>query len=292
MIRNFLYSLCLHFLIAVGFIIGVNVRLSKIDKNAEFQSIEIRPDIDLKRINITLKKDMNFLTLGEKLRLYEYLIEYEKARKKIETSPAESEKVIEQLRQKKLGDKNFNILDYVNVDGLYNANIVFLGPADYNRHVRGTELEKRVLRGDGAESDNGKNDIKIHKIDRNNIFSYRDLQSLNDIVFRQNQLENLSKTEIFEIQEQLSYCYRDAMLRSGDRLSVPISIELNLNRDGRINTKRIRMTIMDKYNRHTAADYDASIGVVKSAIVLCNPLKNLPSAKYQSWGKVNFVFED
>jgi hypothetical protein len=287
MIRNLLYSLCLHFLIVAGLIVGVNARLDKIDKNVELQSIKVRNDIDLKRINITFKKDMNFLTLKEKLQLYEYLIEYEKVYKKIETSPEESKKAVERLRQKKQESRNFNILDYANIDDLYSVNIVFLGPADYNKYVRGAELERRVLRNNREE-----NGVNIHKIDRDGIFSYRDLQSLNGIVFRQNQSENLNRTEISELQEQLSFCYRDAMLRNNNRLNVPISIELDLDRDGRINTKRIKMTIMDRYNKFTTDDYNKSIDIVKSAIVLCNPLKKLPPLKYQSWSKVNFVFED
>jgi hypothetical protein len=262
-----------------------NNRFEKINNNPKLNSIGIPYNVDVKNIRISLKNHLGFLTLEDKLKLYQYLIEWEKFYKNT-NSIRDSEATIAMLKNEKTKNEDFDISKYLNTDNTQ-SNAVFIGVKDYNKYVRGTSLESRVIKNKAVATDH----IEVSKIDKDAIFTRNDLKILNDIVFRQNQSEKLSKNEIMSLQEQLAICYKDSVIKNGVRLVAPISVELNLNRDGYINTKRIKITILDRYNKHTREDYNRSIDVIKNTIVLCNPFKNLPLLKYKSWENVNFVFE-
>jgi hypothetical protein len=136
-----------------------------------------------------------------------------------------------------------------------------------------------------------KDKLDVSKINKDKIFTYKDFGILSNIVFKQNQAEELSKKETLAIQEQLAVCYKDAIIRSGVKPIVPISIDFSLNRHGYINTKSIKLAILDKKNRHTKEEYALAVEMIKTIIVLCNPIKNLPLLKYNSWEKINVVFD-
>ncbi|MDR0572286.1 MAG: hypothetical protein LBG48_05535 [Rickettsiales bacterium] len=287
MIRNFLYALSLHIMVAFLLIINSNIRIDKVNKDPELKTIVIPKNIDIKKINITLKNKLNFLTIKEKLQLYEYLIESGKIADNKEYG--ENQELLNLLKEeKKTKGENFAIKDYFNVQGFYKDDVVFLGIQDYNKYVKGTVLEKRVVDRRILEQ---KNKIDISKIDKDSIFTYKDFVILSNIVFKQNQAEELNKKEILMVQEQLAICYKDAIIKNGHKLAVPVSIELNLGRDGYIDTKSIKLTIIDKKNQHTREEYALAVEIIKTIIVLCNPIRDLPLLKYGSWEKINFVFE-
>jgi hypothetical protein len=267
------------------FVLNYNNRLESITNDLELSSIVIPYNIDVRNINISLNNPLNFLTLEEKLQLYQYLIEQERFYK-INNNNNDTKTTIELLKKEKLEKENFNIADYFNSGQFYQSDLVFIGRRDYNKYVRGTNLENRVIRSNKIS----KNYLDISKIDKNDIFTHKELKKLNDVVFKQNQSEKLNKEEIFLIQEQLAVCYKDAIIRNKSNIVAPISIEFSLNKDGYINTKKIKMTIIDKNNKYSGSEYNTSINIIKTAIILCNPLKNLPLLKYKSWKNVNFVF--
>jgi hypothetical protein len=263
-----------------------NNRFKKINNNPKLNSIAIPYNVDVKNIRISLKDHLNFLTLEDKLKLYQYLIKQEKFYKNTD-SIRDSKAMIDILKNEKMKNEDFDISKYLNANNIYQGDAVFIGIRDYNKYVRGTNLENRVIRNKISAASY----IDISKIDKDAVFTHNDLKMLNDVVFKQNQSEELSRNEIINLQEQLVICYKDSIIRNGIKPIVPVSVELNLNKDGYINTKRIKITIIDRYNRYAMEDYDRSINVAKNAIVLCNPFKNLPLLKYKSWEKVNFVFE-
>jgi hypothetical protein len=266
--------------------ITYNKKFEIITNDQELNSIVIPYNIDIRNINISLENPLNFLTIKEKLQLYQYLIEQEKFYK-TSNSASNSKMVISLLKKEKAENKEFNITSYFNNgQQTYQNDLVFIGRKDYNKYVRGTNLESRVIKN----SEIPKNYLDLSKIDKDNIFTYKELKKLNNVVFRQNQSEDLDKKEIFIVQEQLANCYKDAIIKNKSKLVVPVSIEFNLNKDGYINTKKIKMTIIDKKNEYSSSDYSASINIVKTTLVLCNPLKNLPPLKYRSWKSANFMF--
>ena len=50
------------------------------------------------------------------------------------------------------------------------------------------------------------------------------------------------------------------------------------------------MKIIDMENKYGKEEYDNTIKNAKTALVYCSPLRNLPTLKYESWKKINFIF--
>ena len=68
------------------------------------------------------------------------------------------------------------------------------------------------------------------------------------------------------------------------------SVDLELSKNGFINMDKINIKILDKDNQYSKDDYDIMVENIKTTVILCNPLKNLPLFKYENWQKMNFIF--
>lgn len=321
MIRNLLYSFCIHllFLLILVFNNDINKLFNK--KVINVNSLNINSNfLEKNDINAT---DVDFfpnLTLDEKIELYKIAKENEYDPKSPEVSNNDKE------------IKDF-IDNKVSKNGTSGGYVLYLGPTDYKKYIlkKNEEKIKEQLNKEAEEklrldeiisnlsvetiqkmsetveetklSENSKNEQKEIKneqksaekninIDPDKIFTKDDIEKIKEIT--KNEINNqvaLSFREKNNIQNQLIFCYKNALVQTSIPSKVAVSVTIKLFPNGIIDTKKIHVKIIDNENKFTTRDYDNAIKNAKIALAYCNPLRNMPTNKYSSWQNINFVFD-
>ena len=127
--------------------------------------------------------------------------------------------------------------------------------------------------------------------DVNNIFTKEDYSILSDKTVS---IYELSFREKSNIQRQIRQCYRNAVLKTQVKNSLVMSAKISLSKNGQINMNDIVFKIVDEDNLDSI-DNDAYISTVeniKLALVYCNPLRGLPSFKYNVWKNMSLTFDN
>ncbi|MBR2141172.1 MAG: hypothetical protein IJ853_02350 [Rickettsiales bacterium] len=152
-----------------------------------------------------------------------------------------------------------------------------------------------VAENSNAKRGNVQNDDAKYRmlmdVDINKIFTKDDLKKIRTVLEEESNANALSVREKLNIQNQLISCYKSALAQTGKKSLVKTSVTINLFTNGIINSKEIKVKIIDDNNAFTKEDYDVAIDNAKIALAYCNPIRNLPAMKYQSWQNINFVFD-
>ncbi len=103
--------------------------------------------------------------------------------------------------------------------------------------------------------------------------------------------EELSVREKFNIQSQLKLCYHRASQENKPSNKTKIVIEIEINKEGKIETNVDDLINYELYDDPAEKDYRIVIDNIRRAIDLCSPIRNLPQEKYDIWKEVILEFE-
>lgn len=333
MIRNLLYSICLHilFFLIIFFNDTINNKINR--EIASLNVVNVSSDfLDNNEIKTTEKDNFPDLSLQEKIDLYN----------SVKDKNIKLDKTIQNNNTTNIDDlkkmlKNDNSSTYV----------LYLGPTDYKKYISKIENKKnkenivkkleiqkqnnheekvqnnlnKIL--DKIENDNTnkkiylsnsnndtidiKKDLKIDEqknikniednenllfnISADEIFTKNDIKNIQHILADDRKEFSLSAREKINVQNQLISCYKNALIQTGQKSLVKTSVIIKLYIDGIINSKEIKIKVLDNDNKFTKEDYDIAIDNVKLALAYCNPIRGLPVSKYRGWQNINFVFD-
>lgn len=292
------------------------------ERLADLKLININSKLDVNSIKTTKNDALPFLTLEQKIRLYLYRL----SRSAMTTTGGEKlnlQTEINGLNTKVLEEK---ITQFVDGQQPERRNILYIGPKDYARLLarQEKELSKRHLEIGNDNTVDTKNIVlannilkqeedslfgnitkdkeqrEIEKklkenfirpdINVNDIFTSKDLKIIKEIIKADNSTFTLTTREKILIQQQLKTCYREAVAKNNKMSKTAASVDLELSKNGFINMDKINIKILDKDNQYSKDDYDIMVENIKTTVILCNPLKNLPLFKYENWQKMNFIF--
>ena len=125
------------------------------------------------------------------------------------------------------------------------------------------------------------------------IFTKKDIKDLKK--YEEDSAKNmfqLSLREKSEIQKQIRYCYKNAIINSGKNSKIIVAVTIKLYKNGRIDMKNVTFKVDEKESRKISkVDYQIAIDNAKLALIYCNPLRNLPATKYYMWKNMSFVFD-
>ena len=286
MIRNLLYSLCLHVLFL--FLLFFNEKINNIinRENVVINTFNIDQSFLKNDIKTTEKDLLPELSLQEKIELYKLL--------KTQNNESNDKNII--------NNNNENIYKIINQYKtnkiIQNSNyVLYLGPTDYNRLInkqnKETLKENNINKDVAAEDkfENINNDKYLLDINIDNIFTKQDLEEIKKILKNEQNNFMLSTREKTIIQNQLISCYKNAIIQTGKNSLMPVSVTVKLFKDGVIDSREIKIKIIDNKNIFSQKDYNVAINNARIALAYCNTLKNLPAIKYNGWQNINFIFD-
>ena len=103
---------------------------------------------------------------------------------------------------------------------------------------------------------------------------------------------HLSLREKFNIQTQIKRCYKKAIEQAGIDGKIPINVTITIEQNGNIDLNLLKIKDFEKYHDPKEIDFHIAVDNVISAITICNPLRNLPTEKYEIWRELNLIFDD
>lgn len=372
MIRNLLYSLCLHvlFLLILFFNDAINSVINKeithiniinIDKslfaNNEikttetdlFPELSLQDKIDLYKIsksiknenkvlpplqedinNINTNLDINavkkiinannnynnknneyVLYLGptdykryvkkqeEKMKMVE-VVKQNNINKNISTNAEKDrlENIVADINKNNINKTNNNTINNVNKNeqNIQDLDKILSKITNNNNTNNKNNINKKVVMSGNEQiitkNNNEHNKNLLLNIDVDKIFTQKDLKQIKEIIKRENSGFGLSARERMVVQNQLVSCYKNALIQTGKKSMVKTSVTIKLFMDGIIDSKEIKIKVIDDENKFSPEDYDVAINNARVALAYCNPIRNLPSTKYQSWQNINFIFDE
>lgn len=109
-----------------------------------------------------------------------------------------------------------------------------------------------------------------------------------------NSIYELSFREKSNIQKQIKICYKNAVLKTQKSSSIVMSAKISLDKSGQIDMNNI---IFEIQNEENVGDIDKNnyfitVENIKLALVYCNPLRGLPTFKYNIWKNMNLTFNN
>ena len=262
MIRNILYALFLHLIIALLF----NNYLDFRQYDTEYEDQEIGILVAVSKESVSSKETKKHrIVKNDKITVSK--IEYKKHELKKNKSflkkGLEKQDVV--LNQKKIEPKK-NIKNNIN-------NLV--------------EKKKKV-------------EIKQKKITKelnhNSIKKERTISGINiknlDIIENSNNTNknNLSNREKFTLKSQLRRCYRIALSNSKNYNDLSIIIHATIRIDGTIAMNLEKSGYLKKYNNIENKQFRATIDDINNALKICSPLRNLPINKFHIWHNIQLNF--
>lgn len=127
--------------------------------------------------------------------------------------------------------------------------------------------------------------------DVTNIFTKDDYEKLSGKV---SSVYELSFREKSNIQRQIRQCYKNAILKTQIKSSLVMSAKISLSKNGQINMNNIVFKIIDEDSLDSIDKnaYFTTVENIKLALVYCNPLRGLPSFKYNIWKNMNLTFNN
>ena len=103
---------------------------------------------------------------------------------------------------------------------------------------------------------------------------------------------DLSAREKFNIHTQLKRCFRRAIDETKLSSKMRVIVKVNISEDGYIDSDIDDLIDIQRYNDPKEINYKIAIDNVKRAINLCSPLRNLPLDKYDIWKEAILEFDE
>lgn len=370
MIRNLLYSLCLHlFFILIIYSNSILYKSTKKFLNLSMDFIDVNENfIDKIKDNVN-EKNKNILSLQEKIDLYKML----ENSKKTKVSYGKLEDIKDQIKNKELKNAvaknrkaNINSKEilppianmitqnstkvYVNENKLKKEQIAKI---DKNNKIQKKIKEKKLkeLKADNKKEEINDLDAFINNLDKpfttqenlnqdnlqaevvkeqdyvvseidelmgildipnldeitnklneseilnltvDSLFNAEDLKALEGVNKSKNNFFNLTPREKINIQKQIKICYKNAILETKKNSPLIMSVEISLNKMGKIDMKNIVFNLETNKNNTNINknDYNITKNNIMRALSYCNPLRNLPVTKYSTWKNMNLIFNN
>lgn len=132
---------------------------------------------------------------------------------------------------------------------------------------------------------------KIADKDVSNIFTKEDYEKLSN---KTTSVYELSFREKSNIQRQIRQCYKNAILKTQIKSSLVMSARVSLAKNGQINMNNVVFKVVNEDNMDLIDKnaYSTTVENIKLALVYCNPLRGLPSFKYNVWKNMNLTFNN
>lgn len=269
MIKNIFYSIFLHSLLMLTFIVSFKKQSITESYNQQFSvgfsnsiSASELSSIKLSQLNKTMNKVDESKTEPNKDNLLASL----------KNKEAENKSSLKQIaKEENINNSNSSVTDKI---------------LDINKTVN-TEKSQTIDQNNSEEAINNsiKQEIKINKNQVENL--------LNNIPSNIKSLEgsSLSFKEKTNILSQLKMCYKRAISETKQNSKLSLVINVRINRDGYIESDLNRLIDKARYNNVEHAEYKKLIDNVKKALDLCSPLRNLPNEKYEVWKELILHFD-
>jgi hypothetical protein len=134
-------------------------------------------------------------------------------------------------------------------------------------------------------------DEEIQNIKPNEIFTKKDVDKLVKGYELNKEVEEyrLTAAEQANIQRQIKKCFQKAIIQSNSDNNIVINVTVRIDKNGYIDMNAIK--ILDSGIYKNAKEYRMATDNVKTALVFCNPLKNLPMKKYITWNEITLTFD-
>ena len=102
---------------------------------------------------------------------------------------------------------------------------------------------------------------------------------------------SLSFKEKTNILSQLKMCYKRAISETKQNSKLSLVINVKISKEGYIESDLNQLIDKVRYNNPDHQEYKKLIDNVKKALDLCSPLRNLPSEKYEVWKELILHFD-
>lgn len=292
MIRSFLYSVFLHSILFLFTILNCIVSNKVIHDYVYLLENDIENNI-LNVNNITPSKIDSYpqISLDEKINIYQLAKIYSK-NKKVYQIPIDKLNGIyvnsnETYYKFKSNGSNKN--DLPKSQGSNGNDVIFLGPRDYKKLLTKNEnIKNDIVTNYNDNKKIEKNIIngKV-KIDIDRIFTNDDIEKIKEKFNEDYNNIALSKREKFSIQNQILICYKNALIQTKKVSKMKAFVTIEMKKNGHINMRTVKINIPDNHGRE---EKDIVINNIMTSLNYCNPLRNLPTMKYNSWKVINLVF--
>ncbi len=288
MIKNILYSLFLHLILA--FFIYVNFRIIKneiieVDRGISVGIMSFKNDNDSSKI---VKNEENPTKIVKKV---------EKSHKKPEKSPKIEKKPVktEKIAKKSPKKPEKSSSKPKKEDDLVKNNEV--KSEDEEKHqeeVKKEEITPQPEKEEEKPEEIDKNTPKLTKEeeilatndkDQDKQKLYTDEEIIDDL-----EEINLSAREKFNIQTQLRGCFRRASKENPAPSGFEMVVNIKADQDGAIDFNFDNFVDAKRYENPHEIGYKRMADNVAQALELCNPLRNLPADKYDYWKAFSIRF--
>ncbi len=292
MIKNFLYSLFLHFLLILAIYASFNV--NKLDQTKTSEISVSLAALDGSEDSRNFKPAA---AAGEEKKVEK------KKPQKTEKKPAKSE--IKSLKEK-VKEEPKKLAKAKPVEAIKKAVVAEKikefkepeKPAEKQEEAPKIKEDKVVNENqDDKQNDSAQKekDLGVKKESDKEQESSNDKNTTkNNAADMANNIENmnLSAREKFNIQSQLKRCYRRSIEETKMKSKEKIMIRVQLSKDGDIDSDLEAILDLKRYNDPQEIDYKIIIDNVRRAIDLCSPLRNLPLDKYDVWKEAVLEFDE
>ena len=112
--------------------------------------------------------------------------------------------------------------------------------------------------------------------------------------FSQNTIENLQLLvrEKVNIQHQIKHCFEMAKKQSGVQLKEEINVKIFILEDGTVDLDGLIFKDFHKFKDLKEKAYQDSVHLVKETLKFCSPIRNLPEGKYDVWKVIDLKFNE
>lgn len=291
MIKNFLYSLFLHFLLLLAIYANFNLKKPEENKTSEIAVSLIAFDGN------NTSSNMNKQSINDEKKKLEQSAQKKEMDEEMK-SPKQSPKNEVKEKPKKLAKSKVakaikkpsfeeKVQEFKNTNQqeqkeeaqeIRDNNAV---SESQDKHQNDMSHEKKDLGAD-KKSDQEQETNKNNSDAKSN--SSETLNSLENM--------DLSAREKFNIQLQLKRCYHAAIDETKLSSDMKVMIKVQISKDGYIDSDIEDLINMERYNNPAETKYKIAIDNVRRAIDLCSPLRNLPLDKYDIWKEAILEFDE
>lgn len=308
MIKSLFYSLILHFFMFLFVFCNYLINRSFVKSSLNMVETGISYNFfDTNKIKTTDKSLYEQLDLAAKLNLYNLAKNFRDSNGSIANIPIDSLKDVIGFNfdmsrvnlANPVANRVINAFEngYFSDPTITSNDVIYLGPTDYkillasNSNNIPTNLAKNgeyVIDSDIKKPKNREN--KTFEVDVDRIFTEKDIKLLKEKWGERYDNEVLSRREKISIQNQFAICYKNAISKTKKQSKFNVVVVLNINRNCFIDTNNIKIEPVASRDNYTDSEYEDTINNVRLAIDYCNPIRNLPLGKYDSWKRIKFEF--
>lgn len=283
MIKNILYSLFLHLILA--FFIYINFRIIKneiieVDRGISVGVVSFRDDKDSTEIAKNEEKPSQIV----KKPTPKIIKKAEKTEKIVKKSSKKAEKAISKPKKE---------------EDLIKKTEVKKEEEERHQEEKMPEVKKEEETTESAKEEEKSEEIRekppqMPKEEENSAIDdktqekqklYTDEEIIDDL-----EEINLSAREKFNIQTQLRGCFRRASESNPAPAGLEMVVNIKTDKDGTIDFDFDNFIDIKRYEDPKEINYKKMADNVAQALELCNPLRNLPIDKYDNWKAFSIRF--